>query len=201
MSFGGDTWTGDAPRNVLSPATIAAALAAASASQSKPAPPSRSQTSYTKSSSNSSSSRSSSGIKAAFVPKHDNCFCIDCRDPLDRDRLGTLSKNKAGDTVLEHNSSQSVPVGVHCPPGQWRDDPATERKGLRRSSTHGGAGPVPQGQPQRRQSAMRSYTKDKNGNMVEEHGGSEAPEVYVHLNPNDPSHRNLRDDDYAYERR
>ncbi|CCX31007.1 hypothetical protein FPQ18DRAFT_345139 [Pyronema domesticum] len=197
MSFG-DTWTGEAPRNVLSPSTIAAALANAAASQSmhaKPAPPSRSQTSYSKSS---SSSSSSSGVKAAWAPKHKDCACIDCRDPGDRDRLGTLSKNKDGDTVLEHNSSQSVPLGIHCQAGQWRDDPnASKPAPPRRSSTHGSLNGG-----SKRRTTQRTYTRDANGNMVEEHGGSEAPSIYVHLNPLDPTHKNLRDDDHSsYDRR
>ncbi|KAI5814533.1 hypothetical protein BZA77DRAFT_318538 [Pyronema omphalodes] len=151
-------------------------------------------------------------MKSSFVPKHENCFCIDCRDPADRDRLGTLSRNRDGDKVLELDSDESVPLGIHCAPGQWRDDSSfggSSSRGGRSSSSYGGAGAGSgrQGQgrgygyAQIRQSAMRSYTRDSNGDSIEEYGGAGTPDVYVHLNPNDPSHRNLRDDEYAYYRR
>ncbi|KAF8243199.1 hypothetical protein K440DRAFT_637730 [Wilcoxina mikolae CBS 423.85] len=180
------------PRNVLSNETIRAALARAnSAGSGKPmTSPSRTNSSF--SNQTSQSRRSSSSTKRQ--PKHENCDCMDCVDLSYRDTHGTTRKDKNGDTVTEFNGSSTARVHCHVQPGLFDDE--NERPSAPRRTSTGGSSRSSKSSKSgsRRDSSQRTYTKNKDGDIVEEWNGSDAPGIRTHIDHNDPEFRDLKDD-------
>lgn len=169
-----DAWHGEAPRNVLSNDTIRQALAHANSASTKepmdkPAPPKRTSTSGS-----SHSSRPSSERRSSKKPPQANCDCVDCRDLSYRDKQGSTRTDQNGDKVQEWDEEEAPRMHCHVQPGLF-DDTHTAHPPPRRSNTQGSS------RSERRRSPNNTASSvNKDGDHVQEWGGSEAPPVRTH---------------------
>jgi hypothetical protein len=104
---------------------------------------------------------------------------MDCRDLSYRENLGSVRYDKNGDKVVEANGSESNPVHCHVQPGLFDKEEHSERRELKRSSTSSSTKSKSRSDSGRRDDGI-AYSKDKNGNLVQEWDKSEAPSMRAH---------------------
>jgi len=130
--------------------------------------------------------RRTSGNSAA---PQKTCDCYDCRDKSYRNKLGATRVNEDGDTVCDWDGESAPPLHLHVQPGLFDEDDHSQ---LGKSSSSAAARSSSGSSSGRRASSNRSstgsdrghssFSKDKDGNLVEEWTGSSAPPLKPHYN-------------------
>jgi hypothetical protein len=138
---------------------------------------------YSSRSSNSGSVKSShssqheASRRSSKSKGHASCDCMDCRDNSYRKSLGVTRRDSEGNLVNELDASESPPVHCHVQPGIFGEDD-THHHSSRRTSSSGDGG---RGSVSRKNSDNYSY-RDREGNLVTEPRGAEAPQISTHYN-------------------
>jgi hypothetical protein len=163
-----------------------ARTSSASGPSGRPSPAPLSSSSRTSSSRNTPQgvTRRTSGANAA---PQKTCDCYDCRDKSYRNKLGATRVDEEGNSVRDWDGDSAPPLHLHIQPGLFdEDDHSQLGKSSSSAGTRSSSGSSSSG---RRANSNRhgtgnkghsSFSKDSEGNLVEEWDGPEAPPLKPH---------------------